>query len=74
MSSINDQHDWQDVEHAIRVLGWRRQEWDAVIKILAAILHLGNVAFVEDQQRSRSMNTDCVAVADENLVGIIAGA
>ncbi|CAI9583987.1 unnamed protein product, partial [Staurois parvus] len=49
---------------SMKVIGFTEEEVDSVYKILAAILHLGNLCF--------EMDSDCVVLEDEDLVQYIA--
>uniref|UniRef100_A0A8C6ZZF2 Myosin IG n=1 Tax=Nothoprocta perdicaria TaxID=30464 RepID=A0A8C6ZZF2_NOTPE len=54
----------KEVEEAMAVIGFTPEEISSVHKILAAILHLGNVAFVAEGETA--------AVADEGLLATLA--
>ncbi|NWX93790.1 MYO1G protein, partial [Nothoprocta pentlandii] len=55
---------YKEVEEAMAVIGFTPEEISSVHKILAAILHLGNVAFVAEGETA--------AVADEGLLAALA--
>ncbi|XP_018428627.1 PREDICTED: unconventional myosin-Ig-like isoform X1 [Nanorana parkeri] len=63
-SVINDKSSYKMVVDSMRVIGFTEEEVDSVYKILAAILHLGNLCF--------TMDGDCVVLEDEDLVGYFA--
>ncbi|KAM8946438.1 unconventional myosin-Id isoform 2-T2 [Pelodytes ibericus] len=47
-SSINDAAEFREVSDAMKVIGFKPEEIQTAQKILAAILHLGNLKFVVD--------------------------
>ncbi|XP_068091296.1 unconventional myosin-Ig-like isoform X2 [Hyperolius riggenbachi] len=61
---INDKSSYKMVVDSMRVIGFTQQEVDSVYKILAAILHLGNMNFAMDE--------DSVVLENEELVDHIA--
>ncbi|XP_020854732.1 unconventional myosin-Ig isoform X1 [Phascolarctos cinereus] len=48
-SSDSDETNYRAVIQAMKVIGFRSDEMDCVHRILAAILHLGNIQFVETE-------------------------
>ncbi|KNC54116.1 myosin IE heavy chain [Thecamonas trahens ATCC 50062] len=69
---IRDAADFKEMENAMRVLGWAKADLDNCMRILAAILHLGNLDFEPDARASADLNTDCVAVSNPQLLAIVA--
>uniref|UniRef100_A0AC11BY26 Myosin ID n=1 Tax=Ovis aries TaxID=9940 RepID=A0AC11BY26_SHEEP len=63
-SSINDAAEFKVVADAMKVIGFKPEEIQTAYKILAAILHLGNLKFVVDG--------DTTLIEDGRLVSIIA--
>lgn len=65
VEGIDDVAEYEDTLQAMRVIGLSQQEQDDIFRILAAILWLGNVQFIEDDsgngQISDSSVTDFVA-------------
>ena len=47
----NDAEDWEALGSALQVLGFTAEERETLWKILASILHLGNVYFHRKQLR-----------------------
>jgi myosin heavy subunit len=45
MASKSDAHDFQSLLTAMKILNFTRTEQETIFKILAAILHLGNIHF-----------------------------
>ncbi|XP_062423614.1 unconventional myosin-Ig [Rhea pennata] len=60
----DDAASYKVVEDAMAVIGFTPEEISSVYKILAAILHLGNVAFVAEGEAA--------VVADEGLLAVLA--
>nr|XP_032655503.1 unconventional myosin-Ig [Chelonoidis abingdonii] len=60
----SDQSNFKDVAGAMKVIGFSLEEIDSVYKILATILHLGNVSFVAEG--------DAVAIENRELVSQLA--
>uniref|UniRef100_A0A8B9QNH0 Myosin IG n=1 Tax=Apteryx owenii TaxID=8824 RepID=A0A8B9QNH0_APTOW len=60
----DDAASYKEVEDAMAVIGFTPEEIGSVYKILAAILHLGNVAFEAEGETA--------AVADEGLLAVLA--
>ncbi|XP_053121725.1 unconventional myosin-Ig isoform X2 [Hemicordylus capensis] len=61
----NDKANYQAVADAMKVIGFSPEEKDSVYKILAAILHLGNVNFVTTQEAMEIENSELVAYLAE---------
>ncbi|XP_029786784.1 unconventional myosin-Ig isoform X2 [Suricata suricatta] len=61
---------YQAVMEAMRVIGFSSEEVDSVRRILAAILHLGNIEFVETEEGG--LEQGHLAVAEEVLVDHVA--
>ncbi|XP_077959210.1 unconventional myosin-Id [Gasterosteus aculeatus] len=66
-SSINDAADFKAVADAMKVIGFTGDEIQTVYKILATILHLGNLAFGVDGDVTLIENTKLVSVIRELL-------
>ncbi|XP_025971791.1 unconventional myosin-Ig [Dromaius novaehollandiae] len=60
----DDAASYKEVDDAMAVIGFTPEEISSVYKILAAILHLGNVAFVAEGETA--------AVADAGLLAVLA--
>ncbi|XP_073407296.1 unconventional myosin-Ig-like isoform X1 [Dendrobates tinctorius] len=61
---IDDKASYRLVVESMRMIGFSQDEVDSVYKILASILHLGNMNFV--------MDGDMIILEDEDLVGHVA--
>ncbi|XP_076855311.1 unconventional myosin-Id [Brachyhypopomus gauderio] len=66
-SSINDTADFKAVADAMKVIGFTAEEIQTVYKILATILHLGNLTFGSDGDVTLIENSKLVAVLAELL-------
>ncbi|KAL7856984.1 hypothetical protein SRHO_G00158830 [Serrasalmus rhombeus] len=66
-SSINDSADFKAVADAMKVIGFTTEEIHTVYKILATILHLGNLKFGSDGDVTLIENSKLVAVLGELL-------
>ncbi|XP_058301312.1 unconventional myosin-Id isoform X9 [Hylobates moloch] len=66
-SSINDAAEFKVVADAMKVIGFKPEEIQTVYKILAAILHLGNLKFVVDGDTPLIENGKVVSVIAELL-------
>ncbi|XP_053308987.1 unconventional myosin-Id isoform X2 [Spea bombifrons] len=66
-SSINDAADFREVSDAMKVIGFKPEEIQTVYKILAAILHLGNLKFVVDGDTPLIENGKIVSVVADLL-------
>lgn len=58
---INDANDFQETLNAMDVIGLRKDEQDEIFKMLAIILWLGNVVFVEDDSGNAVISDGDVA-------------
>ncbi|XP_007956076.1 unconventional myosin-Ig [Orycteropus afer afer] len=65
-----DERSHQVVTQAMRVIGFSSQEMASIHRILAAILHLGNIEFVETQEEGPEKGS--LVVAEEVLVDHVA--
>ena len=48
ISSKNDCNDFKDLQAALEVLSFTEQEQNTIYKILASVLHLGNIYFIHE--------------------------
>lgn len=61
---IDDAHDYRETRRAMDVIGMDRQEQDEVVRMVAAILHIGNITFKEsDRGAAVAENADVLAIA-----------
>ncbi|XP_053569259.1 unconventional myosin-Id-like [Bombina bombina] len=66
-SSINDSAEFREVSEAMKVIGFKPEEIQTVYKILASILHLGNLKFVLDGDVTLIENGKVVSVVADLL-------
>ncbi|XP_067825194.1 unconventional myosin-Id isoform X5 [Heptranchias perlo] len=66
-SAINDAADFKTVADAMKVIGFTAEEIQTVYKILATILHLGNLKFAMDGDTTLIENSKLVSVIAELL-------
>ncbi|XP_074045056.1 unconventional myosin-Id isoform X2 [Macrotis lagotis] len=66
-SSINDAADFKAVAEAMKVIGFKPEEIQTVYKILATILHLGNLKFIMDGDVTLIENGKVVSIIAELL-------
>ncbi|CAI4657739.1 BAH_G0040780.mRNA.1.CDS.1 [Saccharomyces cerevisiae] len=63
--TINDLQDYQETLKAMRVIGLGQEEQDQIFRMLAAILWIGNVSFIENEEGNAQVRdtsvTDFVA-------------
>ncbi|KAK9684902.1 hypothetical protein RND81_10G241200 [Saponaria officinalis] len=55
---INDAQDYLDTRRAMDIVGISKQEQDAIFRVVASILHLGNVVFTKGQEVDSSVPKD----------------
>jgi len=65
VASIDDAADFHTVEAALAMMGFTEEETSAAWRIVAAILHLGNVSFVKDEK-------DLAAIAPDTEAKLVA--
>jgi myosin heavy subunit len=54
---------------ALEVLGFKQTEQESIFRVLAAILHLGNLGFA----KSDKAGMECARVSSEDVLGVAAG-
>jgi len=70
VSTIDDSGDFKQVLKAMETLGLNSDDQNAIWRVLAAILHLGNITFTETAQQQTGTTT--VRVADPKPLGAAA--
>lgn len=50
VATINDKEWYGETVHAMKTMNFSQHEQDSVFQILAAILHFGNVSFIENKE------------------------
>ncbi|KAG2386091.1 hypothetical protein C9374_002537 [Naegleria lovaniensis] len=69
VAGIDDKKEFEDTLNSMRVIGISEDEIDSCCRVIAAILHLGNVAFVDEDELSTlpASNRGPLEVASELL-------
>ncbi|KAF2235085.1 myosin I MyoA/Myo5 [Viridothelium virens] len=62
---IDDTAEFQDTLNAMKIIGLQQSEQDDIFRMLAAILWIGNITFVEDDQGNG-------AISDQSVVDFVA--
>lgn len=60
VDGIDDAKDFQDTLRAMQTIGLQQQEQDNIFRMLAAILWIGNISFVEDESGNAAIRDDSV--------------
>lgn len=60
VNGINDTNDFRDVINAMNVIGLLQSEQDNIFRMLALILWIGNISFVEDEHGNAAIRDDSV--------------
>ncbi|KAG6576036.1 Myosin-11, partial [Cucurbita argyrosperma subsp. sororia] len=58
LAGVNDAHDYLATKRAMDIVGIGEQEQDAIFRVVAAILHLGNVDFAKGEESDSSFIKD----------------
>ncbi|ODV69829.1 myosin-5 isoform [Hyphopichia burtonii NRRL Y-1933] len=65
VDGVDDNKDFQDTLRAMQTIGLQQHEQDNIFKMLAAILWIGNISFVEDESGN-------AAIRDESVTKFVA--
>ncbi|CAH6722802.1 myosin-1 [[Candida] jaroonii] len=65
VDGVNDTKDFQETLQAMGIIGLSAQEQDHIFRMLASILWIGNISFVEDDQGN-------AAIRDESVTNFVA--
>lgn len=68
VDSINDKSDYDTVVHALGTLGFTDEQKQSMFKIIAGILHLGNLEFKEDNSGKAPSST----ITNADVVDVVA--
>ncbi|KAK7681022.1 class II myosin [Cerrena zonata] len=60
VDGVDDNKDFQDTLRAMQTIGLQQHEQDNIFKMLAAILWIGNVSFVEDESGNAAIRDESV--------------
>ncbi|XP_043691313.1 myosin-12 isoform X2 [Telopea speciosissima] len=58
VANVNDAQEYLETRHAMDVVGISQEEQDAIFRVVAAILHLGNIEFVRGNEVDSSKLKD----------------
>ncbi|KAJ9564948.1 hypothetical protein OSB04_000914 [Centaurea solstitialis] len=58
LDGVSDAHDYLATKRAMNVVGMNEQEQDAIFRVLASILHLGNIEFTKGKEVDSSVLKD----------------
>lgn len=70
MIGINDNGDFRNVKKALDTLNFSEQEQKDIFNIISAILHLGNVTFMEEEGHSTILKLDLVETVSKVCIYI----
>ena len=70
MDGINDAKDFQDVLNAMHIINISESDQNVIFRIIAGILHLGNVSFVPNGNYSQPEHDRCKLISKKNLINI----
>lgn len=65
VDGVNDSKDFSDTLNAMKIIGLSAEEQDLIFRMLASILWIGNISFVEDEQGN-------AAIRDESVTNFVA--
>uniref|UniRef100_A0A5F8GK59 Myosin IH n=1 Tax=Monodelphis domestica TaxID=13616 RepID=A0A5F8GK59_MONDO len=65
VTSINDKNDWKTVVKAFSIIDFNETDLENLFGIVASVLHLGNIHFVEDE-------AGCITIPDQSQIRWIA--
>ncbi|KAK6463631.1 myosin-5 isoform [Scheffersomyces coipomensis] len=60
VDGMDDAKDFQDTLNAMKIIGLAQQEQDNIFRMLASILWIGNISFVEDESGNAAIRDDSV--------------
>ncbi|KAL6451795.1 MYO5 Myosin-5 [Candida maltosa Xu316] len=67
VDGVDDTKDFKDTLNAMQVIGLTQQEQDSIFRMLASILWIGNISFVEDEHGNAAIRDESVT----NFVGYL---
>ncbi|KAK1788386.1 hypothetical protein P4O66_015993, partial [Electrophorus voltai] len=70
VSSISDKHSWKIVTKAFTVIGFNEEEVEELLKVVASVLHLGNMQFGVDKFEETHVTTDTQLKYLAELLGV----
>ncbi|TRY57362.1 hypothetical protein DNTS_024948 [Danionella cerebrum] len=70
VSSISDKNGWKIVRNALSIIGFEEEEIQALMEIVASVLHLGNTQFGEDEEGETHVTTEPPVQFLSQLMGV----
>ncbi|KAM7391895.1 hypothetical protein PAMP_022543 [Pampus punctatissimus] len=70
VSSINDKNDWKTVKNAMQIIDIDEINTNHLFRIVASVLHLGNVQFDSDSKGHATLNNNAELRWVSNLLGV----
>ncbi|KAF3705915.1 Unconventional myosin-Ic Myosin I beta [Channa argus] len=70
VSSISDKNNWKVVMKALLVIGFNEDEVQKLLKIIASVLHLGNIQFGEGEEGETYITTETPIANLAKLLGV----
>lgn len=70
VSSISDKNGWKVVRNALTIIGFEDEEIQALMEIVASVLHLGNTQFGEDEEGETHITTEAQLQFLSQLLGV----
>jgi myosin-1 len=67
VTGVNDGAEFKTTKNAMNVIGLKEEEQAFLFRIVAAVLHLGNIRFVSEGTRTKVQNTDVLGVVAKLL-------
>ncbi|KAI4456265.1 myosin [Holotrichia oblita] len=58
VNTVDDRRDFKEVQSSLTTLQFAKEEIDTLWRVIAAVLHLGNVQFTTDDDKIQLKNTD----------------
>ncbi|CAI5759271.1 unnamed protein product [Candida verbasci] len=60
VDGVDDKKDFNDTLNAMKIIGLTQEEQDNIFKMLASILWIGNISFIEDESGNAAIRDDSV--------------
>lgn len=71
MDTINDRSNFREVTGSLNTLQFTREEQDTLWRVIAAIVHLGNLEFQTDEDKLKIKNSKVADIAADLLQVIL---
>jgi myosin protein heavy chain len=73
ISGVSDKDEWNSLIEAFHVMGFKDEEQSAILKTIAAVLHLGNIKVIRESRRADQAALEPDAIAQARKVGHLLG-